>query len=264
MNYHLDHKLCLVTGSTAGIGFAIAEALAGEGAKVIINGRTDDRVAEAINKIHAKHPKAKLEAFAGDLSKAEEVDEVYERFPVVDVLVNNLGMYEPKVFEKITDDDWHAIIETNFFSGVRLSRAYLPIMLNHNWGRIIFISSESAVQIPKEMIHYGVTKTMQIALARGLAETTAGTGVTVNSVLPGPTRSEGVEGFVKNMAREQGKSAAQVEKEFFTNVRPSSLIQRFATNEEVANLVAYVASPLSSATNGAALRVDGGVVKSIL
>jgi len=264
MNYHLDHKLCLVTGSTAGIGFAIAEALAGEGAKVIINGRTDDRVAEAINKIHAKHPKAKLEAFAGDLSKAEEVDEVYERFPVVDVLVNNLGMYEPKVFEKITDTDWHAIIETNFFSGVRLSRAYLPIMLNHNWGRIIFISSESAVQIPKEMIHYGVTKTMQIALARGLAETTAGTGVTVNSVLPGPTRSEGVEGFVKNMAREQGKSAAQVEKEFFTNVRPSSLIQRFATNEEVANLVAYVASPLSSATNGAALRVDGGVVKSIL
>lgn len=264
MNYHLDHKLCLVTGSTAGIGFAIAEALAGEGAKVIINGRTDDRVAEAINKIHAKHPKAKLEAFAGDLSKAEEVDEVYERFPVVDVLVNNLGMYEPKVFEKITDADWHAIIETNFFSGVRLSRAYLPIMLNHNWGRIIFISSESAVQIPKEMIHYGVTKTMQIALARGLAETTAGTGVTVNSVLPGPTRSEGVEGFVKNMAREQGKSAAQVEKEFFTNVRPSSLIQRFATNEEVANLVAYVASPLSSATNGAALRVDGGVVKSIL
>jgi len=264
MNYHLDHKLCLVTGSTAGIGFAIAEALAGEGAKVIINGRTDDRVAEAINKIHAKHPKAKLEAFAGDLSKAEEVDEVYERFPVVDVLVNNLGMYEPKVFEKITDDDWHAIIETNFFSGVRLSRAYLPIMLNHNWGRIIFISSESAVQIPKEMIHYGVTKTMQIALARGLAETTAGTGVTVNSVLPGPTRSEGVEGFVKNMAKEQGKSAAQVEKEFFTNVRPSSLIQRFATNEEVANLVAYVASPLSSATNGAALRVDGGVVKSIL
>ena len=213
MNYHLDHKLCLVTGSTAGIGFAIAEALALEGAKVIINGRTDDRVAEAINKIHAKHPKAKLEAFAGDLSKAGEVDEVYERFPEVDVLVNNLGMYEPKPFDKITDADWQAIIETNFFSGVRLSRAYLPLMLNHNWGRIIFISSESAVQIPKEMIHYGVTKTMQIALARGLAETTVGTGVTVNSVLPGPTRSEGVEGFVKNMAREQGKSAEQVEKE---------------------------------------------------
>jgi NAD(P)-dependent dehydrogenase (short-subunit alcohol dehydrogenase family) len=264
MNYHLDHKLCLVTGSTAGIGLAIANALAGEGAKVIINGRTDDRVAEAIVQIKKHHPHAKLEAFAGDLSQVDEVNEVYKRFPEVDVLVNNLGVYEPKPFEKITDADWHAIIETNFFSGVRLSRAYLPIMLNHNWGRIIFISSESAVQIPKEMIHYGVTKTMQIALARGLAETTMGTGVTVNSVLPGPTRSEGVEGFVKNMAREQGKSAAEVEKDFFKNVRPSSLIQRFATNEEVANLVAYVASPLSSATNGAALRVDGGVVKSIL
>jgi NAD(P)-dependent dehydrogenase (short-subunit alcohol dehydrogenase family) len=264
MNYHLDHKLCLVTGSTAGIGFAIAEALAGEGAKVIVNGRTDDRVAEAIDKIHAKHPKAKLEAFAGDLSQADEVEEVYKRFPEVDVLVNNLGVYEPKSFDKITDADWHAIIETNFFSGVRLSRAYLPIMLNHNWGRIIFISSESAVQIPKEMIHYGVTKTMQIALARGLAETTKGTGVTVNSVLPGPTRSEGVEKFVKDIAKEQGKSAAEVEKDFFTTVRPGSLIQRFATNEEVANMVAYVASPLSSATNGAALRVEGGCVTSIL
>lgn len=264
MNYHLDHKLCLVTGSTAGIGFAIAEALAGEGARVIINGRTDDRVAEAIKKIHAKHPKAKLEAFAGDLSQADEVDEVYKRFPEVDVLVNNLGVYEPKSFDKITDADWHAIIETNFFSGVRLSRAYLPIMLNHNWGRIIFISSESAVQIPKEMIHYGVTKTMQVALARGLAETTKNTGVTVNSVLPGPTRSEGVETFVKNLAKDQGKSVAEVEKDFFTTVRPGSLIQRFATNEEVANMVAYVASPLSSATNGAALRVEGGCVTSIL
>ena len=264
MNYHLENKLCLVTGSTAGIGLAIATALAGEGAEVIVNGRTDDRVAEAIVKIKKQHPKAKLEAFGGDLSTVDDVAEVYERFPEIDVLVNNLGIYEPKTFDKITDADWRAIIETNFFSGVRLSRAYLPIMLNHNWGRIIFISSESAVQIPKEMIHYGVTKTMQIALARGLAETTMGTGVTVNSVLPGPTRSEGVEGFVKNMAKAQGKSADQVEKEFFQNVRPSSLIQRFATNEEVANLVAYVASPLSSATNGAALRVDGGVVKSIL
>lgn len=264
MHYELEAKCALVTGSTAGIGLAIAMALAGEGARVIVNGRTDDRVAEAIKKIRAKHPMAKLEAFAGDLSKVDEVTEVYERFPEVDILVNNLGIYEPKPFEKITDDDWHAMIETNFFSGVRLSRAYLPIMLNRNWGRIIFISSESAVQIPKEMIHYGVTKTMQVALARGLAETTVGTGVTVNSVLPGPTRSEGVEGFVKQMAKEQGKSAEEVEKDFFKNVRPSSLIQRFATNEEVANLVAYVASPLSSATNGAALRVDGGVVKSIL
>jgi NAD(P)-dependent dehydrogenase (short-subunit alcohol dehydrogenase family) len=264
MNYELQNKLALVTGSTAGIGLAIATALAGEGAKVIINGRTDDRVAEAIDKIKKVHPKAHLEAFAGDFSDPEEITEVYKRFSKIEILVNNVGMYEPKAFEKITDEDWHKIIETNFFSGLRLSRAYLPVMLNHNWGRIIFISSESAVQIPKEMIHYGVTKTMQIALARGLAETTIGTNVTVNSVLPGPTRSEGVEGFVKNMAKEQGKSAADVEKDFFTHVRPSSLIQRFATNEEVANLVAYVASPLSGATNGAALRVDGGVVRSIL
>jgi NAD(P)-dependent dehydrogenase (short-subunit alcohol dehydrogenase family) len=264
MNYELESKVCLVTGSTAGIGLAIATALAGEKAKVIINGRTDDRVAEAMVKIKKVHPEGKLEAFAGDLSMVDDVAEVYARFPEIDVLVNNLGMYEPKPFEKITDEDWRKIIETNFFSGVRLSRAYLPIMLNHNWGRIIFISSESAVQIPKEMIHYGVTKTMQIALARGLAETTRGTGVTVNSVLPGPTRSEGVEGFVKNMAKDQGKTAAEVEKEFFQTVRPSSLLQRFATNEEVANLVAYVASPLSAATNGAALRVDGGVVRSIL
>src|SRR5271156_2001189 len=264
MNYQLDQKLCLVTGSTAGIGLAIATSLAAEGAEVIINGRTDDRVAEAIVKIQKIHPKAKLEAFAGDFSDPDQVTEVYRRFSKIDILVNNVGIYEPKPFEKITDEDWKAMIETNFFSGLRLSRAYLPVMLNHNWGRIIFISSESAVQIPKEMIHYGVTKTMQLALSRGLAETTIGTGVTVNSVLPGPTRSEGVEGFLKNKAAQQGKSAAELETAIFNTVRPSSLLQRFATNEEVANLVAYVASPLSSATNGAALRVDGGVVRSIV
>jgi len=264
MNYQLENKTALVTGSTAGIGLAIATSLAGEGTEVIINGRTDNRVAEAIDLVKKQHPKAKLHAFAGDLSTVDDVTEVYERFPEIDILVNNLGVYEPKAFDKLTDDDWHKIIETNFFSGVRLSRAYLPHMLAKNWGRIIFISSESAVQIPVEMIHYGVTKTMQLALARGLAETTKGTNVTVNSVLPGPTRSEGVEGFVKNMAKEQGKTPAQIEKEFFTGVRPSSLLQRFSTNEEVANMVAYVASPLSSSTNGAALRVDGGVVRSII
>jgi NAD(P)-dependent dehydrogenase (short-subunit alcohol dehydrogenase family) len=264
MNYELDKKLCLVTGSTAGIGLAIATALAAEGAEVIINGRTDDRVAEAIEKIQKLHSSAKLKAFAGDLSKVGDVNEVYERFPEIDILVNNLGVYAPKAFDKLTDDDWHAIIETNFFSGVRLSRAYLPIMLNHNWGRIIFISSESAMQVSPEMIHYSVTKTMQVTLARGLAETTAGTGVTVNSLLVGPTWSEGVERFVKDVAKEQGKSAEQVEKDFFKNTRPGSLLQRFATNEEVANMVAYIASPLSSATNGAALRVEGGVLRSIL
>ncbi|MCE0497827.1 MAG: SDR family NAD(P)-dependent oxidoreductase [Methylacidiphilales bacterium] len=264
MNYQLENKLALVSGSTAGIGLAIATSLAAEGAEVIVNGRTDDRVAEAIERIHQQHPHAKLQAFAGDLSKAEQVREIDERFQRIDILVNNLGVYQPKTFEKLADQEWYDIIETNFFSGLRLSRAFLPGMLGRNWGRIIFISSESGVQIPVEMIHYGVTKTMQLALARGLAETTIGTGVTVNSVLPGPTRSEGVEGFVKNMAKQQGKSTAEVEKEFFRTVRPSSLLQRFATNEEVANLVTYVASPLSSATNGAALRVDGGVVRSIL
>ncbi len=264
MDYQLKNKVCLVTGSTAGIGFAIASALAGEKAEVIINGRTDDRVAEAIDKIRKLHPHAKLEAFAGDLSQASDVAEVYERFPEVDVLVNNVGTYEVKPFDQLSDADWQAIIDTNFFSGLRLSRSYLPRMLSQNWGRIIFISSESGVQIPVEMIHYGVTKTMQIALARGLAETTSGTGVTVNSVLPGPTRSEGVETFLQGMASQQGKSLADLEKEFFKTARPSSLLQRFATNEEVANMVAYVASPLSAATNGAALRVDGGVVRAIL
>jgi NAD(P)-dependent dehydrogenase (short-subunit alcohol dehydrogenase family) len=264
MDYQLSGKLCLVTGSTAGIGLAIAKDLAAEGAEVILNGRTDDRVAEAIDTIRKAQPDAKLKAFAGDLSEMDQVKELDARFQRLDVLVNNLGKYEPKPFEKITDEEWHSIIETNFFSGVRLSRTFLPGMLNRNWGRIIFISSESAVQIPLEMIHYGVTKTMQVALARGLAEITKGTGVTVNSVLPGPTWSEGVEKFVEDMAGHSGKSAADVEKEFFKDVRPSSLLQRFATVEEVAHMVAYVASPLSSATNGAALRVDGGVVRSIL
>lgn len=264
MNLQLQNKTALVTGSTAGIGLAIATLLAEEGAAVIVNGRTDVRVAEAIDQIKKKVPQAKVHAFAGDFTKKEAVREIEARFPVVDILVNNVGVYEPKPFSEITDTDWLAMIEANFFSGVRLSRLYLPEMLERNWGRIIFISSESGVQVPVEMIHYGVTKTMQIALARGLAEATAGTNVTVNSVLPGPTRSEGVEGFVNNMAKQQGKTAAEVEKEFFEKVRPSSLIKRFATNEEVANLVAYVASPLSSATNGAALRVDGGVVRSIL
>jgi NAD(P)-dependent dehydrogenase (short-subunit alcohol dehydrogenase family) len=264
MDYQLEGKLSLVTGSTAGIGLAIATSLAGEGAHVIINGRTDDRVAEAIEKIKTVHPKATLKAFAGDFSQAEQVDEVIARFEEINILVNNVGTYAPKAFNEITDSDWEAIIETNFYSGLRLSRAYLPGMMNRKWGRIIFISSESGINIPVEMIHYGVTKTMQLALSRGLAETTKGTGVTVNSVLPGPTRSEGVDGFVKNMASKAGKSVEEIEKSFFTEARPSSLLQRFATNEEVANMVAYVASPLSSATNGAALRVDGGVVRSIV
>jgi NAD(P)-dependent dehydrogenase (short-subunit alcohol dehydrogenase family) len=264
MDLQLSGKLALVTGSTAGIGLAIGSTLAGEDATVIINGRSEKRVTEAIDKIRQEHPHAKLEALVGDLSKGEGVKQVTSSFPHVDILVNNLGIYEIKSFANMSDEDWEAIIETNFMSGVRLSRHYLPKMKEKNWGRIIFISSESAINIPLEMIHYGVTKTMQLALARGLAETTAGTGVTVNSVLAGPTRSEGVEGFVRHMAKSRHVEPSVVEKEFFETVRPSSLLKRFATTDEVAALVAFVASPLSTATNGAALRVDGGVIRSII
>src|SRR3989441_6012104 len=264
MDLQLTGKLALVTGSTAGIGLAIGSTLAGEGATVIINGRSEKRVTEAIQKIRQKHPQGKLEALIGDLSKVEAVKQATSRFPHVDILINNLGIYEPKSFEDISDEAWTAIIETNFMSGVRLSRHYLPKMRPKNWGRIIFISSESAINIPVEMIHYGVTKTMQLALARGLAETTAGTGVTVNSILPRPTRSEGVQDFLKNLASSEDSSPAVVESEFFRTGRPSSLLKRFASTEDVAALVAFITSPLSSATNGAALRADGGVVRSIL
>ena len=264
MDLKLTGKLALVTGSTAGIGFAIAEALAAEGARVILNGRTKERVSEAAARIQSAHSAAHIEHLALDLAKPEAVTETTHRFPELDILVNNLGVYEPKPFEEISDEDWHDIIETNFMSGVRLSRHYLPRMRFNDWGRILFISSESAVNIPVEMIHYGVTKTMQVALARGLAETTAGTGVTVNSVLVGPTRSEGVEGFIKDMARTKNVSTGQVEEEFFKSVRPSSLLQRFITIEEVANMVTYLASPRAAATNGAAIRAEGGLLRSIL
>src|SRR5437016_6854987 len=234
MNLQLESKLALVSGSTAGIGFAIAKSLADEGARVIINGRTETRVRQAIASIRADIPAAKLEALALDLSQADAAAKTTERHPNVDILVNNLGVYQVKAFEQITDAEWVGIIETNFLSGLRLSRYYLPRMKKTGWGRIIFISSESAVNIPAEMIHYGVTKTMQVALARGLAETTAGTGVTVNSVLAGPTRSEGVEQFVADMAKTKKLTAAEVEQEFFRTVRPGSLLQRSERTEEIA------------------------------
>lgn len=264
MDLQLRNKLAFVTGSTAGIGFAIAKALAAEGARVIVNGRTQARVDDAIAKIRSAHATAQLLAFPGDLSRADVAEQAIRQFDHVDILVNNMGVYAVKPFEQIEDSEWSAMIETNFMSGVRLSRHYLPKMKSTGWGRIIFISSESAVNIPVEMVHYGVTKTMQIALARGLAESTVGTSVTVNSVLPGPTRSEGVEAFVADMAKRRGVSEADIEKEFFKSIRPSSLLQRFATPDEVAAMVTYVASPLSAATNGAALRVEGGVIRSIL
>ena len=262
MDLQLRDKLALVSGSTAGIGFAIANGLAREGARVIVNGRTDDRVNAAINRIRSDNPDAKLEEIAVDLGSAAGVEEAVRRFPEVDVLVNNLGIFEPKPFEQISDEDWFRFFEVNLMSGVRLSRTYLPLMKKRNWGRIVFISSESGVQIPAEMIHYGVTKTAQIAVARGIAETCAGTGVTCNAILPGPTASEGVKDFVGSLASQGGRSPEQVEKEFFEKARPTSLLKRFATPNEVAAMVIFICSPLSAATNGAALRVDGGVVRS--
>jgi NAD(P)-dependent dehydrogenase (short-subunit alcohol dehydrogenase family) len=260
MDLQLTDKLALVSGSTKGIGLAIATGLAREGAHVIINGRSETTVTEAFAKIRHTVPTAKLESFAGDLATAAGVDALVKQFPAVDILINNLGIFEPKPFEQIPDEDWFRFFEVNVLSGVRLSRAYLPGMKAKDWGRIIFISSESGIQIPAEMIHYGMTKTSQLAVSRGLAETCAGTGVTVNAVLPGPTHSDGVDEFVNKLSG--GRPFADFEKEFFNKVRPSSLIQRFATTEEVANLVIYISSPQSSATNGAALRVDGGVVRS--
>jgi NAD(P)-dependent dehydrogenase (short-subunit alcohol dehydrogenase family) len=260
MDLQLAGKLALVSGSTKGIGLAIATGLAREGARVIINGRSEKSLNEALGKIRKNIPKAAIESFVGDLSDDATAGKLAKQFPEVDILVNNLGIFEPKAFEEIPDDDWRRFFEVNVLSGVRLSRIYLPRMKKKNWGRIIFISSESGIQIPAEMIHYGMTKTAQLAVSRGLAETCAGTGVTVNAVLPGPTRSDGVDEFVKQLSG--GKPFAEFEKEFFASIRPTSLIKRFATTEEVANLVVYVSSPLSSATNGAALRVDGGVVKT--
>jgi NAD(P)-dependent dehydrogenase (short-subunit alcohol dehydrogenase family) len=260
MDLKINGKRALVSGSTKGIGLAIVIALAREGAHVVLNGRSEASVNVAIKEVRGAVQNANVEGFAGDLSTAEATDAIVKKYPTIDILVNNLGIFEPKPFEQIPDEDWRRFFEVNVLSGVRLSRAYLPGMKKRNWGRIVFISSESGIQIPPEMIHYGMTKTAQLAVSRGLAETCAGTGVTVNAVLPGPTRSDGVNEFVAKMSG--GKPFAEFEEEFFKSIRPSSLLKRFATTEEVANLVAYVCSPLSSATNGAALRVDGGVVRT--
>jgi NAD(P)-dependent dehydrogenase (short-subunit alcohol dehydrogenase family) len=260
MDLKLNGKLALVSGSTKGIGFAIAVGLAREGARVIVNGRSDASVRQALAELTAQMPNASAEGFAGDLSQLRTVETLVARHPDVDILVNNLGIFEPKAFEEISDSDWQRFFELNLMSGVRLSRAYLPKMKQRNWGRVVFISSESGVQIPVEMIHYGVTKTAQLGLSRGLAETCVGTGVTVNAVLPGPTLSAGVEEFVEQLSG--GQSFDEFEDEFFRTARPSSLLKRFATTEEVANMVVYVCSEASSATNGAALRVDGGVLRS--
>ncbi len=259
MDLGLKNKLALVSGSTKGIGYAIATGLAREGARVIVNGRSQQSVDAALDALRKAVPNAQVFGFAGDLSDPRQIDALVAAYPAVDVLVNNLGIFDPKSFEEIPDEDWQHFFDVNVMSGVRLSRAYLAGMKKKNWGRVVFISSESGIQIPLEMIHYGVTKTAQISLARGLAEHCAGTGVTVNSVLPGPTKSEGVSDFVQKLS---GDSIEAFEKEFFEKVRPTSLIKRFTTPEEIANMVVYISSEASSATNGAALRVDGGVVLS--
>jgi NAD(P)-dependent dehydrogenase (short-subunit alcohol dehydrogenase family) len=259
----LRDKRAIVTGSTAGIGFAIARGLAQSGAAVVLNGRGRESVTAAQKRLVELVPGADVDGIAADLASAEGVTDFVRLAGDADILVNNLGIFEPKPFEAITDADWHRFFDTNVMSGIRLSRHYLPMMRKRDWGRIVFISSESALNIPVEMIHYGMTKTAQLAIARGLAESVAGTGVTVNSVLPGPTRSEGVADFFGKMAKEQGVSQAEMETQFIAQHRPTSLIKRLATPDEVANMVVYVCSPQAAATTGAALRVDGGVVRSI-
>jgi NAD(P)-dependent dehydrogenase (short-subunit alcohol dehydrogenase family) len=259
----LTNRHAVVTGSSSGIGFAIAQGLAEAGAAVVLNGRTQHNVDQARKRLSDRVPDARVRGIAADLSTAEGVAAFIGQVPEADILVNNLGIFEPKPFDAITDQDWHRFFDTNVMSGVRMSRHYLPSMVRRGWGRIVFISSESGLNIPVEMIHYGMTKTAQLAVSRGLAEAVAGTGVTVNAVLPGPTRSDGVVEFFAKLAKEQGMPDEEMEKQFIGRNRPTSLIKRLATVDEVANMVVYVCSPQASATTGAALRVDGGVVRSI-
>jgi NAD(P)-dependent dehydrogenase (short-subunit alcohol dehydrogenase family) len=264
MDLQLTGKRALVSGSTAGIGLAVATLLAKEGADVIVNGRTDARVSEAVAKVKADAKAHAVTGVAADLGAEEGARKLFAAVPDVDILVNNLGIFEAKPFFDVPDADWRRFFDVNVLSGVRLARHYMPGMLERNWGRVVFVSSESGVNIPVEMIHYGMTKTAQLAVSRGLAELTVGTAVTVNTVLPGPTMSEGVNEFVTGLAKQQNTDARAVEQGFFKTMRPSSLLKRFERPEEVANLVAYVCSPLASGTNGAALRVEGGLLRSIV
>jgi NAD(P)-dependent dehydrogenase (short-subunit alcohol dehydrogenase family) len=260
MNLDLTGKTALVTASTAGIGFAIAKGLAEQGAMVWVNGRTQARVDAALDKIKSAVPKAQAKGIAGDLATAEGARTVIGAVTAVDILVNNLGGLGGimKPFDKLEDADWHTIFEVNVVSAVRLTHAYLPKMREKNWGRLVYISSESGVQIPPEMVPYGVAKAGVIALARGVAETLVGTGVTANSVLPGPTLSE----VFDNMAKRLGKPREEIAKEWIEKRRSTSLIWRFTSTDEVANMVVYVCSEAASGTHGASLRVEGGVIKS--
>jgi len=263
MKIDLSGKAALVTGSTSGIGHAIARGLAAAGADVVVNGRTPAKVDAAVASIAKAAPGVKVRGIAADVSTAGGCRTLVAALPEVDILVNNAGIFEPKGFFDIPDEDWSRFFEVNVMSGVRLARAYMPGMLKRNWGRIVFISSESALNIPTEMIHYGTTKTAQLAVSRGLAEMTRGTAVTVNSVLPGPTMSEGVGTFVKDLAKQNGQSMEEAASQFVKQFRPTSLLQRFASVEEIANMVVYVSSKEASATNGAALRAEGGIVQTV-
>ena len=264
MDLKLTGKTALVTGSTAGIGFGIARRLLQEGASVVINGRTEARINSALDQLRRVIPDCTVQGCAADFADADAVQHLLDEHDYIDILINNVGIFSPKPFAEITDEEWLHFFEVNVLSGVRLSRHYLPRMLDQNWGRIIFISSESGIQIPAEMVHYGTTKTAQLGVSRGLAQQTAGTNVTVNTVIPGSTRSEGSEKFISDLAQERGLSKEDVEREFFEKIRPTSLLERFATIDEVATFVTYLASPLAAANNGAALRVDGGTVSTIL
>jgi NAD(P)-dependent dehydrogenase (short-subunit alcohol dehydrogenase family) len=264
MDLQLKGKRALVTGSSSGIGLAIARELAAEGAQVLINGRDAQRLKQALERMQAELPGASIDAVQADLAMAADCQRLLDAAGVVDILVNNLGIFEPKAFEHITDADWLRFFEVNVMSGVRLARGQLAGMKQRGWGRIVFISSESGICPPADMVHYGMSKSAQLSVSRGLAETCLGTGVTVNAVLPGPTRTEGVGAFFAQLASDAGQSLAQAEADFFKHARPTSLLQRFIDPTEVAALVAYVCSPRASATNGAALRVDGGVVRSLI
>lgn len=259
----LSGRRAVVSGSTAGIGLAIAKRLASSGASVVVNGRTQTAVDRAIAAVKAAAPGAAVDGVAADLGTAAGCDVAFRACPTCDILVNNVGIFEPKDFFSVPDSDWTKFFEVNVLSGVRLSRLYVPAMVDRGWGRVIFISSESALNIPVEMIHYGTTKTAQLAISRGLAKAVAGTGVTVNAVLPGPTLSEGVAEMLKDDIAKTGQPLEAVAADFVMANRPSSVIRRAATVEEVANMVVYAASPQASATTGAALRVDGGVVDTI-
>lgn len=264
MDLELNNKTAFISGSTSGIGYAIAKRLLMEGARVVVNGRTKESVEKAVNELKSSVKNGAVSGIAADFSRVNEINALLQVLPEVDILINNAGIFEPKSFIEIPDKDWFHLFEVNVMSGIRLSRHYFPKMLEKDWGRIIFISSESAVFIPEEMIHYGMTKTAQLAVSRGLAELTKGTKVTVNSILPGPTMSKGAGIFIEDISRKNNQTPKEVETDFFNNMRPTSLLRRFASVDEIASTVAYYCSPLASATNGASIRAEGGLIRSVI